>query len=160
MYSKDFINLTLSQFVTEIYKGSVHILRNYFFPDFWPLPLPFVIKHHQVLSLLSLCQHRVNTSPALPLSASCLNQYMISRTRMLLFGIIFVLYCCFIQWVWLESRLMRNLFTFPDLTFSFQFSYRLFIFCCIIFNSFLQFLSSFKLQLLFHIKIFLLVCIK
>ena len=103
---------------------------------------------------------RANTHPALPLSASCLNQYMISRTRMLLFGIIFVLYCCFIQWVWLESRLMRNLFTFPDLTFSFQFSYRLFIFSCIIFNSFLQFLSSFKLQLLFHVKIFLLVCIK
>ena len=97
----------------------------------------------------------------LPLpSASCLNQNIISRTRMMLLGIAFVLYCCFIQCIWLESGLIRNLFTFPDFTFSFQFSYRLFIFCCTIFNFYSQFLFSFKLQLLFYVKICLLVRIK
>ena len=63
----------------------------------------------------------------------------------------------FVQCIQLESRLVGNLLKFPNLTFSFQFSYRFFIFRCIIFDFFLQLLCSFKLQLLFHIKICLLV---
>ena len=99
-------------------------------------------------------------NPPPPPSASCLNQNIVSRTRMLLLGIVSVLYCCFIQCIWLESGLIRNLFTFPDFTFSFQFSYCFCIFCCIMFNFFSQFLFSFKLQLLFRVKICVLVRIK
>ena len=90
-------------------------------------------------------------------TASSLKQNMFSRREMLLFGIIFVLYYCFVQSIRLENGPIRNLFKFPDLTFSFQFSYRFFIFCCIIFDLFPQLLCSFKLQLLFHVKICLLV---
>ena len=90
-------------------------------------------------------------------TVSCLNQNMISRTGMLHFGIVFVLYYCFVQCIQLESEPIRNLFKFLYLTFSFQFSYRFFIFRCIIFDFFPQLLCSFKLQLLFHVKICLLV---
>ena len=91
-------------------------------------------------------------------TASCLNQNMISRTGTLLFGIVFVLYCCFVQCIQLESGPIRNLFLFSDLFFWFKFSYRFFMFHCIIFDIFPQVLCSFKLQLLFHIKLsFLLV---
>ena len=82
---------------------------------------------------------------------------MISRTRMLLFGIVFVLYCYFVQYLRLESGPIRSLFKFPDLTFSFQFSYGFFIFRCIIFDFFPQLLLYFKVWLLFHVKICLLV---
>ena len=158
MYLKEFIKLKLSQFVAEIYRGSVYISRSHFFPDCWP---PFLLCS-QASSLSNIPSIIMSTScePLLPTSASCLNQNKISRTRMLLLGIVFVLYCCFIQCIWLEKGLIRNLCTFPDLTFSFQFSYRFFIFCCIIINFFSQFLFSFKLQSLFHIKICLLVRIK
>ena len=80
-----------------------------------------------------------------------------SRTEMLLFGIVFVLYCCFVQCIPLESGPIKTLFKFPDLSFSFQFSYRFYIFRYTIFDFFLQFLCSFKLQLLFHVKTCLLV---
>ena len=66
-------------------------------------------------------------------------------------------YCCFVQFIRLESGPLKNLFKFPDLTFSFQFSYGFFIFCCIIFDLLPQLLCSLKLQLLFHVKVCLLV---
>ena len=59
----------------------------------------------------------------------------------MLFGIVFVLYCCFVQCIWLESGLMRILFTFPNLIFSLQFNDRFFIFFSIIFNFFHNFCS-------------------
>ena len=65
-------------------------------------------------------------------------------------GIVFDLYCCFIQNIWLESGLMRNLSyeKFSDLAFSFQFSYRFvifFIFYCIIFNFFFTIFFLFQI---------------
>ena len=56
--------------------------------------------------------------------------------NVLLFGIIFVLYCCFLQRIRLESGPIRNMFKFPDLSFWFQLSYCFFIFHCIIFAFF------------------------
>ena len=123
--------------------GSVHILRNHFFTDFWhQLPSYYYVNivwtssvhlfpQQSILLLFSKNQIFLtiwkNTKrKRFRRTASCLNQNMISRTR--------------------------NLFTFPDLTFLFQFSYRFFIFPCIIFNFFPQFWSSFKLQLLFMSK--------
>ena len=146
MYLKDFIKLTLSQFVAEIYKRSIHILRNHFSPDFWTAsPLYDQTSSLSITPLIIMSTSR-EPPPFYPTTpSSSLNQNIISKARMLLFGIVFVLYCCFIQCIWLESGLMRNLFTFPDLTFSFQFSDRFFIFFSIIFNFFPQFLSTFKL---------------
>ena len=60
-------------------------------------------------------------------------KYHFKRTSMLLFGIVSVFYCCFVQCIRLESGPIRNLFKFPCLTFWFQFSYCFFIFHCIIF---------------------------
>ena len=134
MYSKNFIKLTLS-LLLKITNGNVNTLRNHFFIDFWHLfsPLlpsinimwtPLLPPLASVLLLFSnnqifLTIWKNTKRKRFRRTASCLNQNMISRTR--------------------------NPFTFPYLTFLFGFSYRFFIFRCIIYNFFPQFLSSFKL---------------
>ena len=144
MYSKDFLKLTLSQFVAQIYKQErPHITESLFHIFLTPPPQASSLSNSLLIIMSTSCE----PTPLPPLSLTkCITtvfqkpdfhdnlkhcktkriQNMISRTR--------------------------NLFTFPDLTLLFQFSYRFFIFCYVIFNLFPQFLSSFKLQLLFISK--------